>query len=122
MPADAAYALTRREGKLATVTVSVDAGYTFDPETGVETGGETTHSIRWVVKEPTQYKRIIAANAAESNIGDTTFVMWQGDTKNKFTRLDGEDFITFEGERYDVVSYRLEDKTSVVVTAKQVQR
>jgi hypothetical protein len=122
MAPDAAYAATRREGKQATVTTFSDAGYNFDEETGIETGGETVHTIRFMVKEPTKYKRIIRANAVEGNIGQTTFLMWVTDTKGKFTRLDGEDFITFEGERYDVVSFSIEDKTAVVVTANQVKR
>lgn len=119
---DAAYALTRREGKAGTVTVFSDSGYSFDEETGAETGGETTHSIRFIAKEPTKYKRLIVANAVEGNIGATTFVMWLNDTKALFTRLDGEDYITFEGERYEVQTFAIEDKTAVVVTANQVKR
>jgi len=122
MPVDAAYALTRREGTQGTVTVFSDAGYNFDEETGGETGGEVIHTVRFMVKDPTKYSRIIRANAVEGNIGETTFVMWLNDVKAKFTRLDGEDFITFEDERYDVVSFTIENKTSVVVTADQVVR
>lgn len=122
MPVDAAYALTRREGKQGTVTKFSDAGYSFDPKTGDETGGETVHTIRFIAKEPTKYSRIIRANAAEGNIGQTTFVMWRNDTKSKFSRLDGEDFITFEGERYDVVTFAIEANTAVIVTANQVKR
>lgn len=122
MPVDAAYALTRREGTQGTVTVFSDAGYNFDEETGAETGGETVHTVRFMVKDPTKYSRILRANAVEGNIGETTFVMWLTDVKSKFTRLDGEDFITFNGERYDVVTFTIEDKTSIVVTANQVKR
>ena len=122
MPVDAAYALVIREGKQGTVTVFSDAGYAFDEETGAETGGETVHTIRFIAKEPTKYSRILRSNVVEGNIGQTTFVMWVNHTKDKFTRLDGEDFITFEGERYDVVSFTVEDKTAVVVTANQVKR
>jgi len=122
MSVDAAYARTRRDGKKGTVTISSDAGYVFDEKTGLETGGETTHNVRFIAKDPTQYSRIIRANAVEGNIGQTTFVMWLPDIKSKFTRLDGEDFITFGGERYDVVSFSIEDKTAVIVTANQVTR
>lgn len=120
MPVDAAYALTRREGTPGTVSVFSDAGYDFDEATGEETGGETIHAVRFMVKDPTKYSRIIRANAVEGNIGETTFVMWLNDVKAKFTRLDGEDFIMFNDERYDVVTFTLEDRTSVVVTANQV--
>jgi len=113
--------LTRKKGKRATVTVCTDTGYSFDVETGEQAGGEVEYGLRWVVKEPTKYSRVLRANAVEGNIGDTTFIMWTGDTKRKFDRLDGEDFITYEGERYDVVTFVVED-TSVVVTAKQVVR
>jgi len=122
MPVDVAYALTRRDGEPGTVTTFSDASYNFDEETGEETGGEIVHTIRFMVKEPTKYSRILRANAVEGNIGQTTFVMWEKDTKSKFTRLDGEDFITFGDERYDVVSFSIEDKTAVVVTANQVKR
>lgn len=122
MPVDAAYALTRREGTPGTVSVFSDAGYDFNEETGGETGGETIHTIRFIAKEPTKYSRIIRANAVEGSVGQTTFVMWLNDTRLKFARLDGEDFITFEDDRYDVVSFTIEDKTAVVVTANQVVR
>lgn len=121
MTADPVYALTRRRGKKATVTIFSDSGYTFDVETGQQTGGETTHTIRFMVKEDTKYSRIMRANTVESNIGDTTFIMWLRDVKANFTRLDGEDFITFDGLRYDVITSGVED-TGLVITATQAKR
>lgn len=121
MTADPTYSLTRRRGKKATVTVFSDAGFSFDVETGEQTGGETTYTVRFMVKEDTRYSRIMRANTVESNIGDTTFIMWLRDVKANFTRLDGEDFITFAGLRYDVVTSVIED-TGLVITATQAKR
>ena len=119
---DAAYALTRRRGKTATVVVCDGVAYTFNVETGAQGGGETAYTVRWVVKDPTRYSRVLRAQACEGNIGETTFTMWLPDVRQMFTRLDGEDYVIFENVRYGVVSFEIEDRTSVIVTATQTVR
>lgn len=107
MPQDAIYAATRRmpypsNGVFPTVTVH--SGESFNSETGARTPTENTYTVRWMMKEPTKYSMLVRAAAAQSKVGDVTFVMWWDDIKADFTALDSEDFITYEGVRYDVVS------------------
>lgn len=113
---DGAYALTRRRGKTATVTRLT--GHTADPETGAKTATETTTTVRWMFKQPTQYTRLYRAEATQTRIGDTTFIMWFQDVKNDFTKLEQEDYITYDGDRYEVVSSEVEDNAFVVTARK----
>jgi len=119
MPQDAIYAATRRNGKSTTVTQVT--GNTYNRTSGVNTPTTVVTTVRWVTKEPTKYSRLIRATASQQRIGETTFVFLFKDIKNDFTELDTEDFITFEGVRYDVVSSEL-FKTGLVVTANQINR
>ena len=121
MPQDAIYAATRRmpypsNGVFPTVTVH--GGESFNAETGAKTATENTYTVRWMVKEPTRYSMLVRATAAQAKVGDVTFIMWLEDIKANFTALDSEDYITFEGVRYDVVSSE-KFKTGLLVTATE---
>lgn len=113
MPQDAVYARTRR-GQTATVTQQT--GNTYNRTTGENTPTTVVTVVRWVGKEPTKYSRLIRATASEQRIGETTFVFWLRDIQAVFTELDTEDFITYAGKRYDVVSSE-EFETGLVITA-----
>lgn len=115
MPPDAAYAMTRRRGELATIT-RVVGDPTFNPETGDITPNVSTTSVRWMVKETTKYSRIIRGQATQTDVGATTFIMWAPDV-DPIVNLDSEDIITFGGKVYNVRSAMVEDGTSFVVTA-----
>lgn len=116
MGVDGGYALTRRRGRpgvVSRVTATV-----ADPETGEKTETVVSATYRWVVKQPTQYHRLIRAEAVQQRIGDTTFIFWIKDVEADFTTIRQEDWITFDGRRYEVVSSVIED-TAFVVTAKE---
>jgi hypothetical protein len=74
-----------------------------------------------MVKEHTQYSRLLRAEATQQRVGQVTFVMWLKDVESVFTELQAEDYITFGGKRYDVVTSTVED-TSFVVTATEYSR
>lgn len=121
MPQDAIYAVTRRmpypsNGIFPTVTVH--GGESFNSETGVRTPTEDTYTVRWMTKETTRYSMLVRATATQAKVGETTFIMWLDDIKANFTALDSEDYITFEGVRYDVVSSE-RFKTGLLVTATE---
>lgn len=121
MPEDAIYAATRRmpypsNGVFPTVTVH--GGESFNSTTGERTPTETVVTVRWMAKETTAYSMLVRAAAAQAKVGETTFIMWLPDIEADFTALDSEDFITFEGVRYDVVSSE-RFKTGLLVTATE---
>lgn len=116
MQTDGAYALTRRRG--AAGTVSRLTASSANPETGAKTDTIVTTSLRWVYKEPTRYARLFRAQMAQQRIGDTTFVIWLPDVEAIFTSLRQEDYITFGGKRFEVVSSSIEDN-AFVVTARE---
>lgn len=114
--ADGAYALTRRRGKTATVTRLTD--HSADPETGDKTPTTADTTVRWMFKQPTQSFRLYRADQTQTDIGDTTFIMWLRDVKADFTKLTPEDSITYEGVTYKVVTSVVEDE-GLVVTARE---
>lgn len=116
MRTDGAYALTRRRGVTGTVTRLGTSS--ANPETGAITDTTTTNTFRWVVKQPTQYHRLYRAQATQQDVGETTFIFWLKDVEAYFSRLRQEDFITFEGTRYNVVTSVVEE-TALVVTARE---
>lgn len=116
MTTDGAYALTRRHGTTATVTRLATS--TANPETGENTDTVTNNTFRRVVKQPTQYHRIYRAQATQQDVGETTFIFWLKDVQSYFTRLRQEDYITFGGKRYNVVTSVVEE-TALVVTARE---
>lgn len=113
---DGAYSLTRRRGKSTTITRLT--AQTADPKTGVKTPTETTSTVRWVFKQPTQYIRLFRAEQTQTRVGDTTFIMWLPDVEDSFTALSQEDSITYQGERFDVVSSSIEDNAFIVTARK----
>ena len=117
MTPDTAYALTRRRGKLGTVN-RLTGESANNPETGQVVHVVTQTQVRWMVKEPTRYSRLVRATATKQDIGQTTFIMWTEDLD--FTKLDPDDFITFAGLDYQVRTAAIEDDTSFVVTADEV--
>lgn len=118
MTTDAAYALTRREGSTGSIIRTTGDG-SIDPKTGDITPAETTTTVRWLYKEPTSYKRIVRSKATQQDIGMTTFIMWTKDVP--FSKLDPDDRIVQDGVTYYVRTSRIEDKTSFVVTADEVE-
>ena len=113
---DGAYQITRRRGSTGTVT-RVTAN-TADPETGERTPTEVTTTVRWMFKQHTQYHRLFRAEQTQTRVGDTTFIMWLPDVETAFTTLRQEDYITFGGDRYEVVTSVIEDEAFVVTARK----
>ena len=113
--ADAAYKLTRRKGRRATV-VRVSSR-TVDHLTGAKSDNTEVINVRLVVKEQTAYSRVIRAQATQETVGSTTFIFWTRDVP--FTRLNVEDYIIMDGIKHQVVTSVVED-TSLVVTAKEI--
>jgi len=113
---DAAYSLTRRKG--IPVTIVDIHGVTADPKLGTRVEDKTPTVIRLVVKEPTSYARLIRAQAAQQDIGETTFIFWIGDISS-IPRLTTEDYLIADNAKFQVVSTSVED-TSYIVTAKEV--
>lgn len=113
---DAAYALTRREGRTATI-VQVPS-VAADPETGAREQVSVVTNVRNVVKEPTAYSRILRAQATQQDVGTTTFIFWTRDIP-AITRLEVEDYIIMGGVKHMVVTSAIE-RTSLVVTAKEI--
>lgn len=110
---DAAYSYTRRRGKQGSIfrLTATDA----DPQTGERTETEVETVVRWMVKEVTQYSRMLRAEATQQRVGDVTFVVWLQDVQAVFTSLQTEDYIIFNSVKYNVVSSWIED-TSFVIT------
>jgi len=69
-------------------------------------------------KQVTQYTRLYRAEQTQTRVGDTTFIMWLPDVRAIFTSLSQEDFITYESERYEVVTSGIEDQAFVVTARK----
>lgn len=117
---DGVYATTRRRGKQGTINKLT--GTTADPKTGIRTDVVSTTTVRWMVKEPTAHSRIIRAEAVQTQIGETTFVCWTKDATVAALiaagGVDQEDWVTFEGRRYEVVSSTVED-TGLIITARE---
>lgn len=112
---DIAYFETRRKGRRTTI---VQVGtVTADPETGVRVGGTTVTNVRLGLKEQTQYKRIVKAQACQQDIGMTTFIFWTRDIPT-ITKLKVEDYIIQDGVKHNVVDSVVED-TALVVTATE---
>lgn len=111
---DAAYQLTRRRGKRGTVRRLTSTG-PGDPETGDKGQVFTDTAVRWLFNGPTQYSRLIRAQAADQRVGDTEFVMWLPDVKKDFTVLKTEDKILYEGGTFEVVRSATEDNALVVM-------
>lgn len=116
MRPDGAYNLTRRRGVSATITRLT--GFTSNPQTGVKTPTTVGTTVRWVYKQPTQYSRIFRAEATQTRVGDTTFVMWLPDVSSVFTTLTQEDYVTYAGDRYEVVTSGVEDNAFVITARK----
>ena len=119
MPQDAIYAATRRGVSPAVVTRLT--GNVYNDETGENTPTEQVTNVRWVAVESTGYTRLLRATASQQRIGEQTFTFWLRDIQASFTELDTEDFITYEGVRYDVVSSE-KFKNGLVVTATELRR
>lgn len=113
---DVGYSLTRREGHPATVVVT--GATVTTPETGEREMATTTYNLQCVAKAHMTYSRLLAAQAAQRDVGDTQFVIWTGDVP--FTRLKTEDYIIQSGDKYQVVTSELFG-TAIVVTARHVQ-
>lgn len=113
---DGAYNLTRRRGISATVTRVT--GHSADPETGTQTDTEVSTTVRWMFKQPTSYMRLYRADQTQTRVGDTTFIMYLPDVEAVFTELRQEDYITYSGDRYEVVSSEIEDNAFVVTARK----
>lgn len=111
---DPVYSLTRRRG--STAIVLVVTGVATNPETGAKTPTKTDYTVRWAVMGPTQFSRLIRAQASQQEIGTTTFTMYSKDLS--FSSLDQEAYITFGGRRYEVVSSELVD-TAFIVTVRE---
>jgi hypothetical protein len=121
MPQDPIYAQTRRmpypsNGVFPTVTRQT--GSTYDTTTGENVPTQCVTTVRWMVKEQTKYSMFVRATATTLKVGEVTFTMWLKDIQADFTALDSEDFITFEGVRYDVVSSE-RYKTGLLITATE---
>lgn len=116
MTIDGAYALTRRRGRLATVTrLTMNRAV---PETGVRSDITEETIVRWAVKQPTAYHRLFRAEATQQRVGDTTFIFWLPDVQASFTKLRQEDYITQDGVRYNVVSSTIEDNAFLVMVSE----
>lgn len=113
---DAAYALTRRRGKSATITRLTSQ--TADPLTGEKTPVEAETVVRWVFKQPTQFMRLYRAEQTQTRVGDTTFVIWLPDVEATFTALTQEDRVTYQGDKYEVVSSSIEDNAFIITARK----
>lgn len=121
MPQDVIYAQTRRmpypsNGVFPTITRQT--GSTYDTTTGANTPTEVVTTVRWMHKEQTKYSMFVRATATTQKVGENTFVVWLPDVDATFTALDSEDYITFEGVRYDVVSSE-KYKTGLLITATE---
>lgn len=114
---DMAYFETRRKGRRATIVQVGDV--TANAETGARVGATTVTNVRLVVKEQTQYSRIIKAQACQQNVGMTTFIFWTRDIPT-IVRLDVEDYIIMGGVKHNVVSSVVEEN-AFVVTATEHQ-
>lgn len=117
MPQDAIYARTRR-GRVSTVTRQT--GNTYNRTSGENTPTIVVTTVRWTLKEPTKYSRLLRGAATQQRLGETTFVFWLRDIQTVFTSLDTEDFITYENVRYDVVTSEI-FQTGLVVTATELR-
>jgi hypothetical protein len=93
-------------------------GHSANAQTGTKTETVVTTTVRWVFKQPTQYMRLYRAEQTQTRVGDTTFIMWLPDVESTFTSLTQEDYITYAGERYEVVSSSVEDQAFVVTARK----
>lgn len=114
---DAAYKLTRRRGERGTVTRVTSSKP--DPLSGQKTQTKIDTVLRWIVKMPVEYKRVFSANAAQTRIGTTQFIIWTKDAD--FVKLSQDDFITFPDlSRYEIVTSKIED-TAFVITANEVE-
>ena len=113
---DGGYAITRRRGSTGTITRLT--GFSADPQTGEKTPTEVVTTVRWMFKQPTQYHRLFRAEATQTRVGDTTFIIWLPDVEDTFTTLSQEDYVTYGGERYDVVSSGVEDNAFVITARK----
>lgn len=114
---DSGYSLTRRKGSRATVVQLTSTA--ANPQTGEREMNIVVTNVRWVVKETTSYGRIYRAQSVQQDVGSTTFLMWVKDTP--FDYLRPEDYIIFDGLKYQVVTSALED-TTLVITAREVVR
>lgn len=118
MPIDAAYQMTRRVNTSGTLTQIVDTS--ADPETGVQIDIQQVTSIRRLVKEKTSHKRWYRANTTQTEIGDTTFIFLQRDAPLLIEgAIQQEDYVTFNGARYEVVSADFEG-TAIIITARRM--
>lgn len=110
---DYGYSVTRRQGAPATVVV---AGPTAtDPATGERQMTTTVYNLQCVAKAQTSLARVIAAQAAHRDIGDTQFVIWTYDVP--FTQLTAEDYIIEGDSKYQVVTCE-RFGTALVITAR----
>lgn len=114
--ADAAYQLTRRQGRRAVLVKVTSVG--VDYETGERTQNATPINVRRVVRQPINYSRLIKAQATQQDIGDTLFIFWSPDIPG-FTRLEVEDYIIMDGVKFQVRGSALEG-TAFVVFAKEI--
>lgn len=109
---NAAYAATRRRG--VPVSVSICSAPTVDEQTGAKVLNVVTHNVRLVVQEPTIYSRLVRARAAQTDVGEVTFIFWTKDIS--FQRLTPEDYIISAGQRFDVVTSSLESDGLIITT------
>lgn len=113
---DTAYNLTRKKGERVTIIQMVTPD--TDPKTGLRTPDVDLTNVRLVVVEPTQYSSIMRAQATQQEVGLTTFLFYQPDI-SPIRKLTTEDYLIHGGEKYQVVTSRLED-TSLVITANKL--
>lgn len=117
---DAAYAITRRTGKRGTI-YRLTSVASANPQTGEKSDTYTATQIRWMHKQPTEYSRLIRADATKQDVGDVTFIVWHPDVST-LTRLSQEDYIQWPattGRRYEVVSTEIIE-TSFTITAREM--
>lgn len=111
------YQLTRGKGRRGTVELTT--GKTSDPQTGARVTTATSVAIRWMFKTSTKTQRIYAANAAQQDIGATTFMVYYRDGLTDLP--DAEDHITYQGLRYNIVSAEFVEDEGYILTANQVR-
>lgn len=111
---ETAYRATRRKGVKVTVVAHVTTS--VNGTTGQRTSQTTVHNVRQVVVEPTTYSRTVKAQAAQQNIGPTTFIFWTRDIP--FRSLTQESYCAYDGKKFQVVSSTLEED-GLIITAKE---
>lgn len=116
---DATYSITRKKGRPGVVSVFVSQ--TANPETLKTEEVRQTVNVRWVVKEPTKYSRLVRAKAAQEDVGDTTFLFWLRDLPADLRShvFGANDYVIYQDRRYDFVQSAIEEN-GLIATARAV--